>query len=151
MKRPKSQLAAAALPVPIETSERRIYLIRSQKVMLDSDLADLYQVPTKSLNLAVRRNADRFPEDFSFQLTKEEVSSLRFQFETSNKGRGGRRHLPHAFTEHGVANTASRSARPPSSGAPCRLTSSLDAPFISFGQSRPLGESNSLAGDWERA
>jgi len=151
MKRPKSQLAAAALPVPIETSERRIYLIRSQKVMLDSDLADLYQVPTKSLNLAVRRNADRFPEDFSFQLTKEEVSSLRFQFETSNKGRGGRRYLPHAFTEHGVANTASRSARPPSSGAPCRLTSSLDAPFISFGQSRPLGESNSLAADWERA
>ena len=93
----------------------------------------------------------RFPEDFSFQFTKEEVSSLRFQFETSNKGRGGRRYLPHAFTEHGVANTASRSARPPSSGAPCRLTSSLDAPFISFGQSRPLGESNSLAVDWERA
>ena len=103
MRRPKSQLAAAALPVPIETIERRIYLIRSQKVMLDSDLADLYQVPTKSLNLAVRRNADRFPEDFMLQLTKEEVSSLRFQFETSNKGRGGRRYLPHAFTKHGVA------------------------------------------------
>jgi len=107
MKRPKSQLAAAALPVPIETIERRIYLIRSQKVMLDSDLADLYQVPTKSLNLAVRRNADRFPEDFMFQLTKEEVGSLRFQFETSNKGRGGRRYLPHAFTEHGVAMLSS--------------------------------------------
>lgn len=107
MKRPKSQLAAAALPVPIETIERRIYLIRSQKVMLDSDLADLYQVPTKSLNLAVRRNADRFPEDFSFQLTKEKVSSLRFQSETSNKGRGGRRYLPHAFTEHGVAMLSS--------------------------------------------
>ena len=151
MKRTKSQLAAAGLPVPIETIERRIHLIRCQKVMLDSDLADLYQVPTKSLNLAVRRNADRFPEDFMFQLTKEEVSSLRFQFETSNKGRGGRRYLPHAFTEHGVANTASRSARPPSSGAPCRLTSSLDAPFISFGPSRSLGGSNSLAADWERA
>jgi len=108
MKSPKSQLAAAAaLPVSIESIERRIYLIRSQKVMLDSDLADLYQVPTKSLNLAVRRNADRFPEDFSFQLTKEEVSSLRFQFETSNKGRGGRRYLPHAFTEHGVAMLSS--------------------------------------------
>jgi phage regulator Rha-like protein len=107
MKRTKSQLAAAALPLPIETIERRIYLIRSQKVMLDSDLADLYHVPTKSLNLAVRRNADRFPEDFMFQLTKEEVSSLRFQFETSNKGRGGRRYLPHAFTEHGVAMLSS--------------------------------------------
>ncbi|MFZ0959887.1 MAG: ORF6N domain-containing protein [Terriglobia bacterium] len=107
MKRPKSQLAAAALPVSIETMERRIYLIRSQKIMLDSDLADLYQVPTKSLNLAVRRNADRFPEDFMFQLTKEEVGSLRFQFETSNKGRGGRRYLPHAFTEHGVAMLSS--------------------------------------------
>jgi hypothetical protein len=75
--------------------------------MLDSDLADLYQVPTKSLNLAVRRNADRFPEDYMFQLTKEEVSSLRFQFETSNKGRGGRRYLPYAFTEHGVAMLSS--------------------------------------------
>jgi len=55
----------------------------------------------------VRRNADRFPEDFMFQLTKEEVSSLRFQFETSNKGRGGRRYLPYAFTEHGVAMLSS--------------------------------------------
>jgi len=107
MKRTESRLAAAALPVPLETIERRIYLIRSQKVMLDRDLADLYQVPTKSLNLAVRRNADRFPEDFMFQLTKEEVRSLRFQSETSNKGRGGRRYLPHAFTEHGVAMLSS--------------------------------------------
>ena len=106
MKRTESESAAAALPVPIETIERRIYLIRGQKVMIDSDLADLYQVPTKSLTLAVRRNTDRFPADFMFQLSKEEVSSLRFQFETSN-GRGGRRYLPNVFTEQGVAMLSS--------------------------------------------
>jgi len=95
------------LVVPLEVIERRIYLIRGQKVMLDSDLAELYQAPTKSLNLAVRRNRDRFPEDFLFQLTKEEARALRFQIETSNKGRGGRRYLPYAFTEHGVAMLSS--------------------------------------------
>jgi hypothetical protein len=63
-------------------------------------------VPTKSLNLAVRRNVDRFPEDFMFQLTKQEAASLRFQFETSNK-RGGHRYLPHVFTEQGVAMLSS--------------------------------------------
>jgi hypothetical protein len=59
-------------------------------------------VLTKNLNLAVRRNVDRFPPDFMFQLTKEEAESLRLQFATSNEGRGGRRYLPYAFTEHGV-------------------------------------------------
>jgi hypothetical protein len=95
------------LMVPVEVIERRIYLIRGQKVMLDSDLAELYQTPTKSLNLAVRRNRDRFPDDFMFQLTKEEASALRFQIETSNKGRGGRRYPPYGFTEHGVAMLSS--------------------------------------------
>ncbi|MCH8318133.1 MAG: ORF6N domain-containing protein, partial [Bacteroidetes bacterium] len=71
-----------------------------QKVMLDRDLAVLYGVPTKSLNLAVKRNRNRFPDDFMFQLNKEEYNILRFQSETSK--RGGRRYLPHAFTEHGV-------------------------------------------------
>lgn len=94
---------ADRLPVPVETITRRIYLIRGQKVMLDSDLAELYQVLTKNLNLAVRRNADRFPEDFMFQLTAEEAESLRLQIATSNVGRGGRRYLPYVFTEHGVA------------------------------------------------
>src|SRR5437588_12842552 len=83
--------------------ERRIFLVRGQKVMLDADLAKLYRVPTKSLNLAVKRNADRFPEDFTFQLTDGEVAGLRFHFETSKRGRGGRRYLPYAFTEQGVA------------------------------------------------
>lgn len=80
-----------------------IYSIRGQRVMLDADLAALYGVPTKSLNLAVKRNLDRFPSDFMFVLTARESAALRFQFETSKTGRGGRRHPPRVFTEHGVA------------------------------------------------
>ena len=87
--------------------ERRIFLVRGQKIMLDADLAALYRVPTKSLNLAVKRNADRFPEDFMFQLTDDEVAGLRFHSETSKRGRGGRRYLPYAFTEQGVAMLSS--------------------------------------------
>ena len=75
--------------------------------MLDSDLAELYQVTTGNLNLAVRRNLDRFPEDFMFQLTKEEFENLRLQFATSSSAYGGRRSLPYAFTEHGVAMLSS--------------------------------------------
>jgi ORF6N domain len=67
------------LPVPADLIDRRIYILRGQKVMLDSDLAELYQVLTKFLNLAVRRNPDRFPEDFMFQLTEQEYESLRLQ------------------------------------------------------------------------
>ena len=87
--------------------ERRILLIRGQKVMLDADLAELYGVPTKSLNLAVKRNDERFPEDFMFQLTGDEAAGLRFHFETSKSGRGGRRYRPYAFTEQGVAMLSS--------------------------------------------
>ena len=77
--------------------------------MIDSDLAGLYEVPTKSLNLAVRRNMRRFPEDFMFRLTPEEVENLRFQIETSSlRGKhGGRRYMPYAFTEQGVAMLSS--------------------------------------------
>jgi len=98
---------AGQLPVPVELVERRIYLIRGQKVMLDSDLAELYQVETRTLIQAVKRNLDRFPEDFMFQLTQEEGESLRSQIVISNEGRGGRRYLPYAFTEHGVAMLSS--------------------------------------------
>ncbi len=100
--------------IPLERVERQIYLIRGEKVMFDSDLAELYQVLTKNLNLAVRRNKDRFPKDFMFQLTKEEsenwksqimTSNLRLQFATSSYG--GRRYLPYVFTEHGVAMLSS--------------------------------------------
>jgi hypothetical protein len=79
---------AGRLPVPVETIERRIYVIRGQKVMLDSGLAELYQEPTKRLNEAVRRNGNRFPEDFMFQLTAEEAAALRSQIATLDTGRG---------------------------------------------------------------
>jgi hypothetical protein len=75
--------------------------------MVDSDRASLYDVATGALNRAVKRNIDRFPEDFCFQLTEEELEALRFQIGISNKGRGGRRYLPYVFTEQGVAMLAS--------------------------------------------
>src|SRR5579872_2412155 len=94
--------------VPVELIERRIYLIRGCKVMLDSDLAALYEVPTKRINEAVRRNLDRFPPDFMFQLSPEEIEPiLRSQIATSSSGHGGRRRPPYAFTEHGVAMLSS--------------------------------------------
>jgi len=93
------------LAIPIELIERRIYLIRGHKVMLDADLAELYQVTTGNLNKAVNRNRDRFPEDFMFRLTAGETENLRFQFGSSRWG--GRRYLPYAFTEHGVAMLSS--------------------------------------------
>ena len=88
--------------------ERRIYLIRGQKVMLDSDLAKLYGVTTKRLNEQVRRNNSRFPPDFMFQLTAEEAKYLRSQFATLKTGRGiHRKYLPYLFTEQGVAMLSS--------------------------------------------
>ena len=89
--------------VPDELLMNKIYLIRGQKVMLDMDLAELYQVETKRLNEQVKRNNLRFPKDFMFRLTNKEWNSLRSQIATSNTGRGGVRHLPMAFTEQGVA------------------------------------------------
>jgi hypothetical protein len=91
------------IKISIEWIEQAIFLIRGQKVLIDADLAQLYGVETKILNKAVKRNLDRFPEDFMFQLTAEESKNLRFQFGTSKKQRGGRRYLPYAFTEQGVA------------------------------------------------
>ena len=79
-----------------------IYEIRGQKVMLDSDLARLYEIKTKNLNKAVKRNMERFPDIFMFQLTEDEYSSLRFQIGISKEKKGGRRYLPYAFSEHGV-------------------------------------------------
>ncbi len=78
--------------IPAERIEQAIYLIRGQKVMLDVDLAKPYGTSTKRFNEQVRRNADRFPDDFMFQLSDEEWESLRSQFATSKKGRGGRRY-----------------------------------------------------------
>jgi hypothetical protein len=99
----------------IKSIQTRIYEIRGERVMLDRDLAALYETETKALNLAVKRNIKRFPKDFMFQLTKAEFEALRFQIETSetsnslrlqnetSKTRGGTRYLPYAFTEQGVA------------------------------------------------
>ena len=91
--------------IPIERIARAILLIRREKVMLDSDLAVLYGVTTGNLNEAVKRNAERFPTDFMFQLDAEEVADLKFQFGISSWG--GRRRLPYAFTEQGVAMLSS--------------------------------------------
>ncbi len=91
--------------IPAEIIEHRILLIRGEKVMLDKDLASLYAVETRDLNKAVQRNRDRFPADFMFQLTKEELQNLMFQFGTSSWG--GTRKLPNVFTEQGVAMLSS--------------------------------------------
>ena len=94
--------------MPVEWIEKKIYLIRGHKVMLDSDLAKLYGVSVKVLNQGVKRNINRFPEDFMFQLTKEEYDSLRSQIVTLKKGRGKhRKYLPYVFTEQGVAMLSS--------------------------------------------
>lgn len=102
----KSQVATSKLAIPPERVERRILLIRGQRVMLDRDLAELYRVTTKRLNEQVKRNRDRFPEDFMLILTKEETEILRSQFAASSSW-GGRRYSPLAFTEQGVAMLSS--------------------------------------------
>lgn len=89
--------------ITLKQIEKMIYVIRGQKVMLDSDLAELYKVETRYLNKAVKRNIRRFPDDFMFKLTDDEFKSLMFQIGTSKDGRGGRRKNPVVFTENGVA------------------------------------------------
>lgn len=93
--------------IPAERIVSKIYLIRGKKVMIDRDLAELYGVPTKVLNQAVKRNINRFPDDFMFQLSVNEAESLRSQFVTSKIGRGGQRWSSNAFTEQGVAMLSS--------------------------------------------
>jgi len=103
-----SPMAKAQSVIPIERIASRIYLIRGKKVMLDSDLAELYGVTTGNLNKAVKRNLRRFPDDFMFRLTVEEMDVLLFQIGRAKKpGSGGRRIPPHVFTEHGVAMLSS--------------------------------------------
>lgn len=99
----KSQAKAV---IPIERIASCIYLIRGEKVMLDSDLADLYGVETRILNQSVTRNIDRFPPEFAFQLSQDEFHLIS-QIVISKSGRGGRRKLPWVFTEHGVAMLSS--------------------------------------------
>jgi hypothetical protein len=99
-------MASKQLPIPAERIEKAILLVRGQKVMLDRDLAELYGVTTGNLNKAVKRNLDRFPPDFMFQLKQEEYESLRFQFGILKKGQHSK-YLPYAFTEQGVAMLSS--------------------------------------------
>ena len=94
--------ANAGLVIPDEIVMSKIYLIRGQKVMLDKDLAELYQVETKRLKEQVKRNPERFPGHFMFELTQQENEILRSQIATSKTGPGGDRYLPMVFTEHGV-------------------------------------------------
>ena len=100
-------MASKQLPIRVDRIEKAILLIRGQKVMLDRDLAELYAVETGALNRAVKRNIQRFPEDFMFQITDEEAERLRCQTGISKRGRGGRRYLPYVFTEQGVAMLSS--------------------------------------------
>lgn len=93
--------------VPIERIENKIYLIRGHKVLLDSDLAELYGVETRVFNQAVKRNFDRFPTDFMFQLADDEFKILMSQNVISSSNWGGRRKIPYAFTEHGAIMAAS--------------------------------------------
>ena len=93
--------------IPVERIQRAIFLARGEKVILDADLAALYGVTTGNLNKAVKRNLDRFPPDFMFQLTSDEAENLRFQIGISSSDFGGRRYLPYAFTEQGVAMLSS--------------------------------------------
>jgi hypothetical protein len=94
-------------PVPVDSITRAILVLRGHRVLLDSELAALYGVPTKRLNEQVRRNRDRFPDDFMFQLTAAEAAALRSQIATLKPGRGQhRKYLPYAFTEHGSIQAA---------------------------------------------
>jgi len=102
-----SKKPATGILVTPDEIQRMVHVVRGQRVMLDFDLAALYRATTSALNQAVRRNAARFPEDFAHQLTQQEFTALISQIVTSKPGGGGRRKLPWAFTEHGVAMLSS--------------------------------------------
>ncbi len=102
----KQLIKKSEIAVPVEIIQNKIYLIRGHKVMFDRDLAELYDVMTKNLNKAVQRNIERFPDDFMFQLTKQEAESSRFQIGTLKQGQNIK-YLPYVFTEQGVAMLSS--------------------------------------------
>jgi hypothetical protein len=108
----KSKVAGKLLNMPhqnrklLYSVDSRIFFLRNRRVIIDTDLAEIYGVTVKRLNEQVKRNRERFPSDFMFRLTREEHKVLRSQIATSKKGRGGRQYLPHAFTEHGAIMAA---------------------------------------------
>jgi hypothetical protein len=99
-------MSATSPLLALEAITLRILSLRGQRVIVDADLAALYDVPTKRFNEAVKRNLSKFPQDFMFTLTDEEFAALRSQFSTTNAGRGGRRYAPRVFTEHGALMAA---------------------------------------------
>ena len=104
--KPESRILVIRQNAAAVSIDLRILILRRQRVILDTALAELYNVPVKRLNEQAKRNRKRFPADFMFQLTPRENKSLRSQFATSKIGRGGRRSLPYAFTEHGAIMAA---------------------------------------------
>jgi len=126
--------------IPTAQIEHAILLVRGQRVMLDCDLAALYGVTTSNLNRAVKRNQDRFPSDFMFQLVKDEAQNLRFQNGISSSAYGGRRYLPYAFTEPGVAMLSSvcGANRPSGSTLPSCAPSCACAKHLGFTRNWPL-------------
>ena len=125
-----------AEPTAIDSIRSRIFTIRSVQVMFASDLAMLYNVPTKRLNEQVKRNIDRFPERYMFQLTHGELESLRSQFATSK--RGGIRYLPYVFTEHGIIMLASVLNSPAAIAASVRITDAFVAMRRALASIAPL-------------
>ncbi len=123
-------------PIGVDTIRSRILTVRGVQVMLDRDLAELYGVPTKVLNQAVKRNIERFPERFMFQLAKDEVSNLRSQFVTSSWG--GMRYLPYVFTEHGIIMLASVLNSPTAVEASVRITDTFVAMRRTLASLAPL-------------
>ena len=99
----KKKEEIAVIEINEEFMKKKLYEFRGSKVLLDADLAEVYGYELKAFNQQVKRNIERFPENFRFQLKKEEYDSLRSQFVTSKEGRGGRRYLPYVFTEQGIA------------------------------------------------
>jgi ORF6N domain len=137
-KRPSKELTA---PRPVESL---IHIIRGQKVMLDRDLAELYEVPTRALNQAVRRNIERFPEDFAFLLSKSELENWRSQIVTSNSStRMGLRRPPYAFIQEGVARLSAvlRSARA------VQMTINIERAFVCLRQI--IGTTRTSRHEWK--
>src|SRR3981081_3704623 len=106
MSRPRKRPNRRKAPGTTAPIEAAIHIIRGERVILDAALAKIYGVETRALNRAVKRNRAKFPSDFMLQLTSGEHESLRYQIGTSNVGRGGRRYVPYAFTEHGAIMAA---------------------------------------------
>jgi len=125
--------------IPIERIQNRIFLIRGEKVMVDSDLSELYGVTTGNLNKAAKRNQDRFPPDFMFQLTDDETKNLMFQIGIPSSRHGGSRHNPFVFTEQGVAMLSSVLR----SGRAVQVNVAIMRAFVSL--RRLLGTNETLA------